>query len=189
MSILHVHAGEVILGGPSDELHAVLGSCVAVSLWHPRKRVGVMCHVLLPRRGPARRVCEMAQKDARFAEDALHLMAHRLHGAGIKLGECVCKLFGGARVFAGGRSRVGNANVSELKRLLGEAGVVIACEHVEGTGHRVIRFVVESGDVWVSHRRRPFARREHAGNVSAGGHRGSDPAGGGGLSWGMAAGL
>lgn len=178
MSILHVHAGEVILGGPSDELHAVLGSCVAVSLWHPRKRVGVMCHVLLPQCGPTRRSSEMAQRDARFAEDALHLMADRLHAAGIKLGECVCKLFGGARVFAGGRSRIGNANVNALKQLLGEAGVVIASEHVEGTGHRVIRFIVETGDVWVSHRRRPFARREHAGNDPAGGYRGCD------LAWG-----
>ena len=152
MNVRHVHAGEVAVGGACDELRAVLGSCVAVTLWHPGKHVGVMSHVLLPRRGAARRSGEAAARDPRFAEDALRLMVERLREAGIKPDECACKIFGGAQVFAGNDSRVGNANVRMLRSLLRQAGVMIASENVEGTGHRVIRFVVETGDVWVSHR-------------------------------------
>ena len=157
MNIRHVHAGDVLLGGPEDELHAVLGSCVAVTLWHPLKRVGVMSHVLLPRRGAARQRGDREEQDARFAEDALRVMVARLRDAGVAPGECVCKIFGGAQVFADNDSGIGNANVRALKSLLSRAGVVIVSENVEGTGHRVIRFVVGTGEVWVSHRRSSIA--------------------------------
>ena len=157
MSIHHVHAGDVRLGLPGDELRAVLGSCVAVTLWHPGKRVGVMSHVLLPRRGASRRPADPIEQDGRFAEDALQLMVDRLRDAGVEPCECTCKIFGGAQVFAGGDSRVGNANVRALKSLLSRAGVAIVSENVEGTGHRVIRFVVETGEVWVSHRQSAIA--------------------------------
>lgn len=157
MSIRHVHAGDVLLGGPDDELRAVLGSCVAVTLWHPAKRIGVMSHVLLPRRGAKHRLAGGPGQDARFAEDALRLMVGRLREAGVDPGECACKLFGGAQVFSGSDSGIGNANVRELRELLSRAGVSIASEHVEGTGHRVIRFVVGTGEVWVSHRRSVIA--------------------------------
>lgn len=157
MSIHHVHAGDVRLGLPGDELRAVLGSCVAVTLWHPGKRVGVMSHVLLPRRGATQRSGGTDEQDGRFAEDALHLMVARLREVGIPPGECACKIFGGAQVFAAGDSRVGNANVRALKSLLNRAGVAIVSENVEGTGHRVIRFVVETGEVWVSHRQNVMA--------------------------------
>jgi chemotaxis protein CheD len=32
-------------------IRTVLGSCVSITLWHPVKRVGGMCHFLLPTRG------------------------------------------------------------------------------------------------------------------------------------------
>ncbi|WP_417069390.1 chemotaxis protein CheD [Niveibacterium terrae] len=163
MSIRHVHAGQVLLGEAGDELRAVLGSCVALTLWHPVRRIGAMCHVLLPRRGTVRR--EPADSDARFAEDALRLMVGRLREVGVEPGACVCKLFGGASVFASEAMNTGRDNVRAIKALLGRAGVELVSEHVEGTGHRVIRFVVETGDVWVSHRRRPVLlhRRQDAG--------------------------
>ena len=164
MNIQHVHAGQVVLGGAGDELRAVLGSCVALTLWHPVRRIGAMCHVLLPRRGTGRSRSEPRESDARFAEDALRLMVDRLRDAGVEPGACVCKLFGGASVFDSEAMNTGRDNVRAIKALLGRAGVELVSEHVEGTGHRVIRFVVETGDVWVSHRRRPvlLRRRQEA---------------------------
>ncbi|WP_341678628.1 chemotaxis protein CheD [Niveibacterium sp. SC-1] len=151
MSIKHVHAGEIGVGGSEDELRTVLGSCVAITLWHPQRRIGVMSHVQLPMRSPRRR----HGRDARYAEDAWLSMLESLHEMRVPISECECKMFGGARVFANAGTEVGAANVGDLRGLLAGSGVRLIREHVEGTGHRVIRFIVSTGDVWVSHRPQP----------------------------------
>lgn len=149
--IRHVHAGDIVVGGPEDELRAILGSCVAVTLWHPLRRIGVMSHIVLPaHRGGQRRKGAPAE-DTRFADEAWRAMQKSLREHGISVTECQCKLFGGAQVFASG-SEVGGDNVRALRDLLGQSGLTIVREHVEGTGHRVLRFMVGTGDVWVSHR-------------------------------------
>jgi len=151
MSIKHVHAGEIGVGSSDDELRTVLGSCVAITLWHPQRRIGVMSHVQLPMRSPRRR----HGRDARYAEDSWLLMLESLREMRVPITECECKMFGGARVFASGGTAVGAANVEDLRALLKGSGIRLVGEHVEGTGHRVIRFVVSTGDVWVSHRPQP----------------------------------
>lgn len=152
MSIKHVHAGEIGIGGSEDELRTILGSCVAITLWHPQRHVGVMSHVQLPMRSPRRR----HGRDPRYAEDSWTLMLDSLRSLGVPVAECHCKMFGGARVFASCGNTVGAANVEHLRTLVSGSGVRIVGEHVEGTGHRVIRFIVATGDVWVSHRRQPL---------------------------------
>lgn len=149
----YVHAGEVALGTAEDELRTVLGSCVAVTLWHPERRIGVMSHVLLPRQQHAPGYGSSSGGDARYASGSLQKMLGLLRTKGIPPADCICKIFGGARVFAGNSHGVGSANVRELRRLLDRAGVHVSNESVEGTGHRLLRFVIATGDVWVRHRR------------------------------------
>ena len=36
---------------PDVRLRTLLGSCVALTMWHPKCRYGAMCHFLLPSRG------------------------------------------------------------------------------------------------------------------------------------------
>jgi len=42
--------GELHFGGEVQSLKTLLGSCVALTLWHPKRRIGGMCHFLLPSR-------------------------------------------------------------------------------------------------------------------------------------------
>ena len=47
---LSLMPGELWSGRGAASVRTLLGSCVALTLWHPRLRVGGMCHYLLPRR-------------------------------------------------------------------------------------------------------------------------------------------
>ena len=40
--------GEFHFGDQDDRIITLLGSCVAITLWHPEKRIGGMCHYMLP---------------------------------------------------------------------------------------------------------------------------------------------
>jgi len=45
-----LHPGDWWFGGGDTRARTVLGSCIAITLWHPQLRVGGMCHYMLPQR-------------------------------------------------------------------------------------------------------------------------------------------
>ena len=54
--------GELFFGKEDVVVRTVLGSCIAITLWHPEQKQGGMCHYMLPsRRNPS------AKLDGRYA--------------------------------------------------------------------------------------------------------------------------
>ena len=45
-----LHPGECYFGGGPTRIATLLGSCVSITVWHPRLLVGGMCHYMLPSR-------------------------------------------------------------------------------------------------------------------------------------------
>ena len=89
---LHLLAGQLYFGNQAKTIRTLLGSCVAVTLWNPRRRLGGMCHFLLPNRQRA----DGTPLDGRFGEEALYLLVQALLRAGTKPQEYVSHLYGGA---------------------------------------------------------------------------------------------
>ena len=46
-----LHPGELYFGAAPKRIRTVLGSCVAISVWHPQLRVGGLCHYLIATTG------------------------------------------------------------------------------------------------------------------------------------------
>ena len=46
--VMHLQPGELIFGRGRGTIQTLLGSCVAVTLWHPQRRLSGMCHFVLP---------------------------------------------------------------------------------------------------------------------------------------------
>jgi len=149
MAIIRIAPGEVAVGNTDDELRTLLGSCVAITLWDPQRRVGAMCHVTLPSHPGIRRI---DAPDTRYAEGAWAAMRKGLVKHGIDPAACACKLFGGAQVYRHARAVVGQRNLEAVAELLATEDVRVTSQHVAGTGYRELRFVIASGDVWVRHR-------------------------------------
>ena len=63
---LNLLAGQLYFGTQAGTVRTLLGSCVALVLWHPQRRIGAMCHYLLP--GRQRRD---GSPDARFGDEAI----------------------------------------------------------------------------------------------------------------------
>ncbi len=42
--------GELYFGDGRTRVRTLLGSCVAIAVWHPRLRIGGLCHYMLPSR-------------------------------------------------------------------------------------------------------------------------------------------
>jgi len=137
--------------GVGDEhccIRTILGSCVSITLWHPLRRIGAMCHFLLSTRPQH----EHSELDGRFANDAILLMSTELIAHGVKPAECEAKIFGGASMFQHPRmqcaTHVGRANGEAARALLESLRIPIVAESLYGNGHRQVVFDVSTGRVW-----------------------------------------
>ena len=147
--------GEWYFDGAGMRLRTVLGSCVALTLWHRRLRVGGMCHYMLPSRA---RVRDVADLDGRYGDEALLLLEREAARFGTRLADYEVKLFGGASMFGAARgagaaapafASVPERNVEQARLLVARHGLRVRAENLGGLAHRQVVFDIDSGDVWL----------------------------------------
>ena len=161
-----VGMGELWFGGGDVRLATLLGSCVAICLWHPRRHVGGLAHVVLPTRGePA------DEDDPRYADEAMHLFAGHAARLGSSLPEYQAKIFGGGNMLDSPQRPVplldiGGRNVAAVEELVEACGITVHARHLGGSGHRKLEFNLSTGDVWLAfpggHGERRDVRQERA---------------------------
>lgn len=114
---LSLMPGELWFGAEAASVKTLLGSCVAVTLWHPKRRVGGMCHYLLPSR--QRKGGEPL--DGRYGDEAVLAMVNLLERHGCASRELVAHLYGGADTMseaAGVKLDIGERNIDQGWKLV-----------------------------------------------------------------------
>jgi chemotaxis protein CheD len=148
---IFIGPGEYYFGDHGTRIRTLLGSCVAVTMWHPRQRIGGMCHFLVPARGSE----PGEQLDGRYGLEAMGLLIQDAGKANTDPRDYRFKVFGGGNMFPelGDKSGldVGTKNVECAKKFLGDAGYAIESEHHGGSGARNLIFDIWDGDVWLRH--------------------------------------
>lgn len=148
---IFLHQGEIYFGDRYTRIRTLLGSCVAITIWHPDAQIGGMCHYMLP----SRHTRGQAVLDGKYADEALELMLNEFRQNGVSVEECQVKLIGGGNMFPAVRklaaSHVGFKNIETGRALLKRHGLRIHAEHLGGIGHRNLMFDVWSGHVWIKH--------------------------------------
>jgi chemotaxis protein CheD len=84
--------GQLYFGRKAARVRTLLGSCVAVTLWHPGRRLGGMCHFLLPQR----RRDAADPLDGRYGDEAMAMLVQALKAQGTRPAEYQAHLYGGA---------------------------------------------------------------------------------------------
>lgn len=149
--------GEFYFGGGYCRIHTLLGSCVAITMWHPKQLIGGMCHYLLPSRGLNKRLSQ-----GFFADEAVNMFLGAVSKANTKASEYEVKVFGGGNMFeALGESskhiNVSHNNIVAGGNLLKLHGFKVTATDVGGSFHRKVFLELWNGDVWVQ--RGPSASR------------------------------
>lgn len=161
---IFLQPGEFYFGDENTRIRTLLGSCVAITLWHPARRIGGMCHFMLPTR-----VGEPADAlDGRYADEAIQLFQREIRSQRTAVRDYQVKLFGGGHMFqvpprCADQMRCSNVacrNVLAARALLKDQRLHVAAEHVGQRGHRNVIFDVWSGDVWLRHVKNPALRKQ-----------------------------
>ena len=150
-----LHAGDYCFDRAGTHVHTLLGSCIAITIWHPKRLIGGMCHFALARpdgRPPG------SALDPRYAEDCIELFKRSVAKNRTKLNDYQVKVFGGGNMyekFPGiaideiEKQPIGEKNAAAAFTLLMNEGANILVAHVGESGHRRIVFNISTGDVWV----------------------------------------
>jgi len=150
---IFLHPGDFHFGDAETRIVTLLGSCVSITVWNPRMRVGGMCHFMLPTRGV---VSEGGSYDGRYGDEAMLLLMQCIQTLGVAPAEFQAKIFGGANMFPLQCQRdemnLGERNVEMALALLQRYEINIKAKHIGGDGHRKLMLDNWSGDVWLKHR-------------------------------------
>jgi chemotaxis protein CheD len=162
---VYLRTGDYFFGDGNTRISTVLGTCVAITLWHQDTRSGGMCHYLLPTRASSE--VSLPANKGMYADQIIELFVEHSRRIRARPGDCVVKLFGGGNMFparnadCGCRSSsampmsdpdctaVGCLNVRVGRELLAKHGFHLSAQDVGGVGSRHVCLELWSGDVWV----------------------------------------
>lgn len=145
--------GECFFGSGAIRIHTLLGSCVAITLWHPERRTGGMCHYLLPSRGSRQQLSA-----GYYADEVIAYFMRMIKRSGTHPGEYEVKLFGGGSMLDNPDKYIGAFNVSDVNiqqgtQMLLQNGFAIKATDLGGNDYRKLFLDLGNGDVWVKHGR------------------------------------
>lgn len=153
--LLSIHPGEWYFGAEYQRLHTVLGSCVALTAWHPRLKIGGMCHYLLALESGPEQVSVARDKNqsrietdnGRYAGVALQHMKRAMK-AYASIGEFQLGIFGGGDMFAYQTpTSIGHANIAFVRQWLAREKVKPAHIDVGGAISRSLMLVMPTGEI------------------------------------------
>jgi chemotaxis protein CheD len=139
-----VGIGQAALAAEPVKLTTILGSCIAVALYSPRLRLGMLSHVLLPHStGPT-------AYPAKFADTVVPHMLSILQGHGVRPEGLIAKIAGGACMFGNCKTmQIGDNNIQVTLAALADAGIRVVGQHVGGSLGRRVAFDLTNGNLTV----------------------------------------
>jgi chemotaxis protein CheD len=138
--------GQMHFGSQAASLRTLLGSCLSVTLWHPERRIGGMCHFLLPSR--SRKPGDPL--DGRYGDEALEAMVQLLQATRTDPKDYHAHLYGGADTMPEGTAlkfNVGERNIEQGFNLVDRYGFQIQGVDVGEDVPRTVTLTLATGEV------------------------------------------
>ncbi len=130
----------------TKELKTILGSCVAVTIWHSKSKVAGMCHYLLAHEAKNSRATHVIQK-YRYGEEALDYLLMKmalLH----PLDEYELALYGGSNMYPSLTTpSIGEVNVKFAHDWANKNKLVFNKQDILGNNGRSVTLDLNTGSV------------------------------------------
>ena len=153
---IFLHPGQFYFGGFNAQIGTLLGSCIAICLWHPILKIGGMCHFVLPSGHSA----QTKRLNGRYAEDAMEMFRQSVRMKNTTMKEYHGLIYGGGNMVASlantEEDSIGMRNAGVAMELLSADQVTIMVVDVGETWSRRISFNVQTGEVEVKKQGQTF---------------------------------
>jgi chemotaxis protein CheD len=134
-------------------LTTFVGSCIALCIHDPVKKIGGLAHIMLPDsqgKSPPEH-----DYQAKYGDHALNILIDEMIGRGANLTRVASKIAGGARMFSNENKRedaffdIGQRNLQQIKLLLESRKIPVLGQDVGSAQGRWVRLDVNTGQVIV----------------------------------------
>ena len=132
-------------------LQTVLGSCIAICLYDPERKVGSLAHALLPSIEQASK--KGGQNPKKYVDSLIDIQLSELQTLGVLKKNLVAKIIGGANMFSevipDSDNHVGKKNARKAQEILTTHNIPIVAKDTGNYFGRKVNFDVDSGVVTI----------------------------------------
>ncbi len=151
-NVRSVSIGQIVVSkSAADVLVAYgLGSCVAVSMYDPQRKVGGMLHALLP---SAANKSTMPDNPAKFVDLGVPLLLDEVLKLGASRSGLIVRLCGGASMLTSpgfkNTLNIGDRNVATAHEVLKSMGFSIKAQDTGGNNGRTAKLYIATGEMTI----------------------------------------
>lgn len=125
-----------------------LGSCIAVAVYDPLVKVGGLLHYMLP--DSSLDPQKAKEHPAMFADTGIPLLFKSCYSLGAVKQRMIVKVAGGAKIMDDANYfRIGQKNITALRKIFWKNNVLIEAEDVGDNFNRTVRLEVATGRFFV----------------------------------------
>jgi Chemotaxis protein; stimulates methylation of MCP proteins len=146
--LVTIHPGEFYATTEDTIISTVLGSCIAVGIFDPERRIGGLNHFMLP--GEVGRSELIRSPNAKYGMYAMEMLINDLMKLGGRREAFKAKVFGGGsvlRLAEGAATKIPANNIDFAFEYLQKEGIPVLASDVGGREPRKIFFYARSGKV------------------------------------------
>jgi chemotaxis protein CheD len=156
---IYLKPGEIFISDKPSVVKTILGSCISVTMFNSRLRIGSICHGMLPECNEMNGSNCACLKGIRYVDCSIRKMLEELHSMGILNDEIEVKLFGGADMFKTilckpNTINVGEQNIKAAFKIMGDSNLRLVASDIGGSSGREIIFIPNTGEVFLKKLRR-----------------------------------
>lgn len=146
MSDIIVGISDLKVSGQADDtlITYALGSCIGVAVYDPVMKVGGLLHFMLP--DSTLDANKARENAAMFADTGIPLLFKSCYAIGAEKRRMIVKVAGGASILDDGNYfRIGQKNITALRKIFWRNSVLIDAEDTGRNCNRTVRLEVSSG--------------------------------------------
>jgi len=140
--------GEIHFDDQPIMVNTVLGSCISVTMFNKEKRIGMICHGMMP---SSKETFKKDENCMKYLDCCILNMHEKFSSYNIKPNDVEVKIFGGSDMFAynGTGDTIGQKNISSAIYNLANFNYEIIAKDIGGQFTRKLYFSTETGIVYV----------------------------------------
>ncbi len=148
MDRISIKMGELkVIGNPNVLTSGAIGSCVVVTIYDSKKKIGGLAHTMLSSSNQ-----KIIGNPYKYSEIAIDEILKQMEAKGSRKKDMEAKLIGGAELFSNKNPTlfgIGNKNVEAIKNKLNKEGIEISAFSTGGSIGRQVEFDLKNGIIKV----------------------------------------
>ena len=142
--VVDVNTGEVeIRKGEFILRSTAIGSCLVITAYDARNKIGALAHIMLPDKAP-----QPSSNKTKYAVDAIEEMERGLISNGTKKEDIEVCIVGAGNVLKKADDNICHANIESVIRILRQKRIVIKAAVLGGVERKAVTLDIERGAVF-----------------------------------------